>query len=195
MTRVLTPEQKAASNARVRAWKRANRGRVLEQSRDYMRDYNKRYREANKAGLAEKRQAAYMADPDAARGRRLDYYAKNRDAERERQRVYAEKNSAAAVARAAAWAKNNPEKAAASRNASSAIRRTRHVVWADKAACKAFYDIAARVSACTGIKFEVDHIYPLRGKKLSGLHVPWNLRVVPKTVNRRKANKVMGEVP
>ena len=41
----------------------------------------------------------------------------------------------------------------------------------------------------TGIKHDVDHITPLKGEKVSGLHVPWNLRVITASENRKKNNK------
>ena len=61
----------------------------------------------------------------------------------------------------------------------------------DWEAIKRVYAESKALTEQTGVYHVVDHIYPMRGRTVSGLHVPSNLRVVPAVVNARKANKVL----
>lgn len=71
----------------------------------------------------------------------------------------------------------------------SAALRMATPIWVDVDAIEAFYTEARRLTALTGAKHDVDHIIPLQGKKVCGLHVPWNLRVITKIDNVRKHNR------
>ena len=62
--------------------------------------------------------------------------------------------------------------------------------WANLRAIERIYTKAKRISKETGVRHSVDHIYPLRGKTVSGLHVPENLRVIPLVENCKKRNKM-----
>lgn len=78
------------------------------------------------------------------------------------------------------------------KNADTNRRRTaiahRKPTWIQGNELIAFYESAARVSKCLQIPHEIDHIIPLRGKAVSGLHVPGNLRVFPARLNNLKNN-------
>jgi hypothetical protein len=54
---------------------------------------------------------------------------------------------------------------------------------------KEVYDLATKRTEMTGFAWHVDHIIPLQGKTVSGLHVMANLQVIPGIDNIRKKNK------
>lgn len=74
----------------------------------------------------------------------------------------------------------------------SAIKQERTPSWLETKDLKyieCLYSISNRLSGCLQIKHHVDHIIPLQGKRVSGLHVPSNLQVVSYFINLKKNNK------
>lgn len=50
------------------------------------------------------------------------------------------------------------------------------------------YWLAKDLKAVSGQEYHVDHIVPINGKNICGLHVPWNLQVLPSDLNLSKGN-------
>ncbi|MBM3105766.1 hypothetical protein IIE18_11500 [Pseudomonas sp. V1] len=58
--------------------------------------------------------------------------------------------------------------------------------WANHVAIQAIYTEARRLSVETGVLHEVDHIVPIQGNKVCGLHVDYNLQILTKIDNLQK---------
>jgi 5-methylcytosine-specific restriction endonuclease McrA len=115
---------------------------------------------------------------------------KRKEIEARANKKYREKNREMALAYARAWAKENPGKALAHCRERQVKKLQRTPRWANLTSIRTVYEHAAALSRATGIKMHVDHIIPLRGKTVSGLHVPWNLQIIPAVTNIAKGNRL-----
>ena len=101
-------------------------------------------------------------------------------------------DKAATLARNKAWKQANPAKVAAmdaKRRASVLQRTPKWLSDSELLRIECLYSLASMLNKHGVESWHVDHIIPLQGKKVSGLHVYSNLRVVPSSVNLAKGNR------
>jgi len=103
------------------------------------------------------------------------WYAENKD---NRARSYSE------------WAKSNKHivNALIAKRTAAKFRATPE--WADFVKIQQKYLEASEITERTGVRHEVDHIYPLQGRRVCGLHCEDNLQVISKVENIRKHNRM-----
>lgn len=88
-----------------------------------------------------------------------------------------------------AWQKSNADRMAF-RNASYKAGKQRATPkWADPVRMASVYAEAKALTTATGIKHEVDHVIPLKGVHVCGLHCESNLQILTRSENARKRNK------
>ena len=172
-----------------------------ESQKDSFREYSEVYRRENKESLKVSRKERYENNKDKVKHERSAYYSRNKHAIRERRRDYSakyrQKNREGLREKGKAWARANPAIVNSYSLARIARKLSATPSWlteADLLNIKAVHKMAARLEQCLGIKHHVDHIVPLKGKNVCGLHVPWNLRAIPAKLNILKGNKLLEDV-
>ena len=106
--------------------------------------------------------------------------------------VKTEEQKEKARIRAAKWKKNNIGRVVANTTLRKKHIKLRTPKWVDAEELwliKEVYKLAAERTKLHGFSWHVDHIVPLQGKTVSGLHTISNLQVIPAKANIAKANK------
>lgn len=119
-------------------------------------------------------------------------YAANQEHKRKQAIKYYYKDVTTSRAKQLARQKNNLPMFAANAAKHRAAKMQRTPQWLtedDHWMMEQTYEFAALRTKIFGFAWHVDHIVPLQGKKVSGLHVPWNLQVIPAMENISKNNK------
>ena len=124
--------------------------------------YKSKYYEDNKERLTEYKAA---------------HYQDNKDHYSDLHRQWVSNNKAASASHSAAYR-------AAKLNATPEWLTDTH-----KAHMKRTYALSEMMTEATGTTYHVDHIVPLQGKNVCGLHVPWNLQALRADLNMSKSNK------
>ncbi len=147
----------------------------------YWNKYKGRYQEAKKKWEKSRRPIANQ--------KMREYRERNREAILARRRELYALNSAKYSAMSAAWTRKNPH----SNAARAALRRARL-----RNACPPWADLSAILEVYAKAKesgMTVDHIIPLAGKTVCGLHVDYNLQLLTKSQNCSKKNALPEAIP
>lgn len=140
--------------------------------------YNKKYRAANAEKIAMQK---------------VEWKQANKEHVARKDKAYAEANPEKRAQSRKKWSAANPGKDTASKALNRQARKKRVPTWLsddDHWMIEQAYELSALRTKMFGFPWHVDHIIPLQGKKVSGLHVPMNLQVIPAVDNLRKSNRM-----
>lgn len=148
-----------------------------------MRAATQRYRERHPDAVAEavKTRKGYHKAYAAA------WYDENRALVNARNAAWRQANAEKNRQTNAAWKRANLGKQASYTAKRRAMQLQATPRWADMKAIERLYEEAAALRAC-GVDVHVDHIYPLQGELVCGLHVADNLRLLSAFDNASKGN-------
>lgn len=134
----------------------------------------------------------YLRNKEKAKERARKWALENPEKALEHKRKWRQENRDQHNAINRAWdAKNRHVKTAleGKRRAAKLLRTPKWLTQDDLFIIEEAYHLAKLRSNVLGIQYHVDHILPLQGKKVSGLHVPANLQVIPAKENLKKSNR------
>lgn len=134
----------------------------------------------------------YAREREVLREKSRQRYQADRKSQIERVKKYQNENRAAVAERDREYRIKNLKRYAVYQSYARAKRRKRSIQLSEEAVMeiKAIYLKARQRTEDTGVLHHVDHIVPLQGDVMSGLHAPWNLQIITASENMAKKNKV-----
>lgn len=165
-----------------------NREQVLA----YMKIQGKKYREHNKDACLKRSYAWRDKNKEKVYAQAKQRREENPENDRAKSRRHYYKNRETELLRQKLWRGKNKGLVNYYTGQRKAARLQRTPAWLtefDKLKIECYYSIAAMLTRVNNEQWEVDHVLPLRGKTVSGLHVPNNLQVLRKIENMRKGNR------
>lgn len=123
--------------------------------------------------------------------------AKGQAAHLRAQRKYLASEQGREVTRAAnaAYKRNYPELEVKRVRARQIRKLKAQPGWASQSEIDLTYENAKLATRILGIEYHVDHIVPLRSKRVCGLHCTANLQVIPAISNIQKSNRLWPDMP
>jgi len=158
-------------------------------------EYTKEYREKHKEHRKQIHKEWYAKNKESVKKRATQWRKENRDKANESTLAHYYRNKERRQEQHKAWAQANKGKVTARVRKYEIAKLNRTPQWLSKDdlwIIEEIYDLSYKRTKMTGIKWHVDHIIPLQGKLISGLHVPANLQVIPAIINMGKGNKFNG---
>lgn len=137
----------------------------------------------------ERKQVWCVANKERLQVKSAQWVKENPDSKTKANKKWRDSHKEYHFTKSAMWRKTNPEKSRAQVNHRRKNLRVAQPIWADKFLISEIYHLAAIRTTITGFEWHVDHIVPLQGKNVCGLHVENNLQVIPATQNLQKSNK------
>lgn len=128
---------------------------------------------------------------DCSKQAKREWAAKNKERIKQYDKDWQEQNKDKKSANYKRWQQTNKGTVNAYNSQHRANKKSATPAWADLEKIKAMYNVAQYFDWISGgfVKHHVDHIVPLRGKNVCGLHVENNLQILIDKDNLRKSNK------